>query len=69
MEIMVRKLKVKEIKNPPKRWWPGESRVEPYMKDIDKALDRSGLTGQPRIDVYNRAYEAVHKAICDCENK
>lgn len=57
-----------EIKNPSKSWWSGDERVEPFMGNITKALDRSGLKGQKRTDVYNRAYEAVYNAIkfyCD----
>lgn len=44
-------------------WWEGDARVEPFMVPINRALDRSGLTGQQRTDVYNRAYEAVYYAI------
>ena len=52
-----------EIKTPPKSWWSGDHRVEPFMSGIRDALDRSGLEGQKRTDVYNRAYEAVYAAI------
>ena len=52
-----------------KSWWCGDIRVEKYMPEIDRALDRSGLKGQQRTDVYNRAYEAIYKAICDYDNK
>ena len=50
-------------RNPIKPWWPGYPEVEPYMIPVNEALDRSGLVGQVRTDVYNRAYEAVYKAI------
>ena len=43
----------------------GDTRVEKYMGPVAAALDRSGLTGQARTDVYNRAYEAVWAAIRD----
>lgn len=49
--------------NPIKSWWPGDSRVEPFMKPVSDALERQGLTGDARTDVYNRAYEAVYNAI------
>jgi hypothetical protein len=55
--------KVIEIKNPPKMWWPGDPRVENYMQPIRDALDRSGLKGRERTDVYNRAYEGIYRAI------
>lgn len=53
-----------EIKNPPKPWWPGDSRVEKYMKEVSNAIDRH-ISGDARVDIYNRAYEAVYKAIKD----
>jgi len=53
----------KEIVNPPKSWWSGDERVEPFMYNVNTALNRVGLTGAKHTDVYNRAYEAVHKAI------
>ena len=52
-----------EIKNPTKMWWGGDKRVEPFMGRVSQALDRSGLEGEKRTDVYNRAYEAVYEAI------
>ena len=52
-----------------KLWWSGDSRVEPYMSEIVKALKRSGLEGEKRTDVYNRAYKAVYKMLKDCETK
>jgi hypothetical protein len=50
---------------PTRLWWAGDNRVEPYMIEVNNALDRAGLIGQPRTDIYNRAYEAVYKAIKD----
>ena len=41
----------------------GDERVETYMHKVKDELERSGLTGQPRIYVYNRCYEAVMKSI------
>ena len=54
-----------KIDKPPKHWWSGDQRVEKYMPKIDSALDRSGLKGQKRIDVYNRAYEAIYQVMQD----
>jgi len=51
-----------------KSWWAGDARVDPYMTNIRIALDRSGLTGDKRTDVYNRAYEAIYQAIIDADN-
>lgn len=52
-----------EIKTELKTWWAGDARVEPFMQGVRDALDRSGLEGQKRTDVYNRAYEAIYAAI------
>lgn len=52
-----------EITEPAKSWWSGDRRVEPFMPPVNAALDRSGLKGKARTDVYNRAYEAVYNAI------
>lgn len=52
----------------PRPWWPGDPRVEPYMPKVKQALDRQGITGQAATDIYNRAYEAVYKAIKDRDN-
>lgn len=52
-----------------KSWWSGDSRVEPYMLGVNQALDRSGLEGDKRVDVYNRAYEAVYAAIKNTEKQ
>ena len=51
--------------NPMPMWWSGDPRVEPFMREVDKALDRSGkkLENNERTDIYNRAYEAVYAAI------
>lgn len=52
---------------PLKSWWKGDTRVEPYMSKVNEAIERSGkkLTQDERTDIYNRAYEAVYKAIKD----
>jgi len=54
-----------------KPWWPGDVRVEKYMKRVRDALERSGksLADQERIDIYNRSYEAVYEAIRDFDKK
>lgn len=46
-------------------WWSGDARVEPYMMPIREALKKEGITGQARINISNRAYEAIHKVITD----
>ena len=53
------------IKSPPKPWWPGDMRVEKYMENIDKTLIRYNLSKDASVDIYNRAYEAIHQAIKD----
>jgi len=35
------------------------------MVPIGEALDRAGIKGDHRVDIYNRCYEAVYKAILD----
>ena len=52
-----------------KSWWPGDKRVEKYMKPITDALKRRNVIGDDRTDIYNRAYEAVYKAIKDRDTK
>lgn len=52
-----------------KSWWSGDNRVDPFMKPVSEALDRSGLVRSKRIDVYNRAYEAIYKAILQYGDK
>lgn len=44
-------------------WWKGDPRIEPLMIPIAEALDRCGVYGDSRIDIYNRCYEAINKAI------
>ena len=48
----------------PKLWWPGDQRVEKYMEHISAAIKRH-IDGDGAVDIYNRAYEAIHKAIKD----
>lgn len=59
---MSRTITIDESKSP-KPWWPGDSRVELFMGNVHEALDRNGITGQSRVDIYNRCYEAVYAAI------
>lgn len=56
-----------EIKNPPKRWWTGDARVEPLMKPVREGLYRNGINGNAFTDIYNRAYEAVYHGIKNYE--
>lgn len=52
------------IKNPPKSWWPGDSRVEEFMLPVADAIKRHVKWPSPEFtDIYNRAYEAVYNAI------
>lgn len=55
--------KIIKIENPCKPWWPGDPRVEPYMSPIAEALDNHLPKGKGWTEIYNRAYEAVFKAI------
>ena len=49
---------------PRKMWWSGDIRVEPFMEPVSEAIERHLTPGSDEAtDVYNRAYEAVHKAI------
>ena len=50
-----------------KSWWSGDPRVEPYMQDVRKAIERNIPGGC--TDIYNRSYEAVYKAITDYADK
>jgi hypothetical protein len=49
--------------NPPRPWWKGDIRVEPFMKPINDALKKHNIADSARIEIYNRAYEAVFMAI------
>lgn len=62
-------MKVIQIKDPIKTWWSGDSRVEPYMHELAKVLDEENIVGPTRTNIYNRAYEAVYKAIIDRDKK
>jgi len=59
------------ITNPAKSWWPGDRRVDPYMKPVVEVLDKHFGTKLPHnkdwINIYNTAYEAVYNAIKDRE--
>lgn len=46
-----------------KPWWPGDKRVEPFMKDVQSTIKKHVHEKSAAIDIYNRAYEAVHAAI------
>lgn len=46
-------------------WWAGSKDVEPYMPPIAASLNRHLGRGPGWADIYNRAYEAVHKALHD----
>jgi len=52
-----------------KMWWSGDKRVEPYMYEVNKAINNSGIKGQDRITVYNKCYEAVYNAIIERSGK
>ena len=56
------------IENPIKSWWAGDNRVEKYMPPVREAISRHIPKGDAFIDIYNRAYEAVYKAIKDENN-
>lgn len=50
--------------SPCRPWWPGDSAVEPFMPPVAAAIARHLPTGgAASIDIYNRAYEAVHAAL------
>lgn len=52
------------IKDPPKSWWSGDPRVEPFMPPIMEAIQRHlPWPSREFTDIYNRAYEAVYAAI------
>lgn len=51
------------IGSPPKAWWPGDPRVEPYMQPVADAISRHVRRGDGWTDIYNRAYEAVCSAL------
>ena len=47
-------------------WWSGMCEAEKYMKEVSDAIDRHLAHDiQARVDIYNRAYEAVCNAIRD----
>ena len=52
-----------EIKNPPNSWNPGHKDVEPFMIPVAEALNKHLPRGDARTEIYNRAYEAVCKAM------
>lgn len=57
----------------PKPWWPGDSRVEPYMDGVREALNKHYEYTQYASQnfysaIYNSAYMAVYKAIRDYTN-
>jgi len=58
-----------EIKNPPMSWRSGDPKVEPFMKEVSDTLDKYNLEKEVRVDIYNKAYEAVYTAIKQTEQK
>lgn len=47
-----------------KSWWEGDPRVESLMGPVREAIGRYLPWPSPQYtDIYNRAYEAVYKAI------
>lgn len=46
-----------------KSWWAGDPRVSEFMPKVSAAIERAGLVGDAKTDIYNRAYEAVYAAI------
>lgn len=48
---------------PPKPWWSGDKRVEPFMRAVSKELEAQGVVGDKKTRIYNKAYEAVYAAI------
>lgn len=59
-----------KITNPPKSWWAGDPRVEPYMGPVREAIMRHiKWPSDEYTDIYNRAYEAVYKAIVEYANE
>lgn len=52
------------ISNPPKSWHPGDERVEEFMRPVAEAIRRyHKWPSDEYTDIYNRAYEAVEKAL------
>ncbi len=60
---LLEKMAIKISPCAPKAWWPGDQRVEPFMGDIRRTLDKYDLPKEARTDIYNRSYEAVYDAI------
>ena len=56
-----------KITNPCKMWWAGRKEIEPYMVPVAEDLDNHFGENHPydneRVQLYNRAYEDVHKII------
>jgi hypothetical protein len=49
---------------PRKTWWEGDPRVDPLMGPVSDAIQRYiKWPSDEFTDIYNRAYEAVYKAI------
>jgi hypothetical protein len=52
--------------DPVKSWWAGDPRVDPFMSPVREAIGRYIRWPSPQFtDIYNRAYEAVYKAILE----
>jgi len=51
---------------PPRPWWPGDKRVEPYMGPVAETIKKHLPWPSPAFtEIYNRAYDAVFQAIKD----
>lgn len=47
----------------PVSWWAGDPAVEPFMPPVAAAIERHVVDERARVDIYNRAYEAVWRAL------
>jgi len=64
-EGRIMKTKLTEISSQaPKSWWPGDPRVEPFMPEVRRVIEKYHDKGTPEyIDINNRCYEAVYWAL------
>lgn len=62
-------MKITEIKNPCRPWWPGDKRVEEFMPKVMEAIKRHITDRDAITDIYNRAYEAVYEAMAKQEKQ
>lgn len=47
----------------------GDKRVESFMVEILKALERNNIQDEAKVDIYNRCYEVIYKIIIENWNK